>query len=362
MEVAEPRGFDGADPLSRAAAGRARVVVVHHWDADGIASAAMAVEEVRRASPGAEVVNTSPTIGRWRLDAGEIASLRAWGPDLLVIVDLALQGEDLRALLDGLGAPAVMIDHHRAEPPADGRVEYHNPVADGGAEHESPSTSWVIRRLLGRPRDLLAVLGVFGDRGRNVVHEPVWPELEAYLGEAGLTEDEMHHLVDLVDSSAKRNDVAGVERAVGILLGGHRSPRSLLEVRGWKEAEEEVRRVLLDQLEEGPERVSGEVLVKSIDTPYLVISTAARRLLRSTAHPVVIVANEGYSPEEVQIYVRSDGTLDLAPLIPELRSRGYSAGGKGEVVGVIVPNARAGAEIERIIEFVERSRLEEGGC
>jgi single-stranded DNA-specific DHH superfamily exonuclease len=361
METPGPRGPDGANPLSSAAAGKTRVAVVHHWDADGIASAAMAVEEVRRASPGAEVVNRSPTIGRWRLDEGEIASLRAWGPELLVIVDLALQGEDLRALLDGLGAPAVMIDHHRVEPPADGRVVYHNPVANGGAEHESPSTSWVMRRLLGRPKDLLAILGVFGDRGRNAVDEPIWPELEGYLEDAGLTEDEMHMLVDLVDSSAKRNDVAGVDRAVSILLSGHLSPRSLLEVREWQEAEDEVRRVLLAQLEEGPERVSGEVLVKSIDTPYLVISTAARRLLRSTAHPVVLVANNGYSPEEVQIYVRSDGSLDLAPLIPELRSKGYSAGGKGEVVGVIVPNARASAEIERIIEYVARNTLDGGG-
>ncbi len=317
---------------------KGRVVIVHHWDADGIASAAMVIEEVRRVSPGARVRNMSPTIGRWALDEGEVAGLRAWKPDLLVIVDLAIRDDDLDAILDGLpGVPALMVDHHRAEVPEHPRLEYRNPVAEGLPETEYPSCSWVLRELTGRPVDLLAVLGVFGDRGRWVLDEPIWDTLREYLDHSDMDWDAMHLLVDLVDSSAKRVDLPEVNAAVGHLLNGWREPRGLLQLPEWRQGNEEVEQALVKELEMGPETVSEGVLVKTIDTPYLVISTAARRLLKSREEPVVIVVNIGYSDEEVQVYVRRKGDLDLAPLIPVMRKRGYSAGGKGEVLGVILP-------------------------
>jgi hypothetical protein len=341
------------NPLEMAAHGKGRVTVVHHWDADGIASAAMVIEEVRRIVPEVVVMNSSPTIGRWALDEGEVARLRAWGPDLLVIVDLAIRDDDLDSILDGLpGVPALMVDHHRAEVPQHPRLEYHNPVAAGEAETDNPANTWVLRRMLGRPVDLLAVLGVFGDRGRGVENEPVWDHLKAFLDDSALTEADMHLLVDLVDSSAKRVDVSAVDAAVGHLLEGWREPRRLLELPEWLDGNEEVERALVQELERGPESLTEGVLVKTIDTPYLVISTAARRLLRTRDEEVVVVVNLGYSDDESQVYVRRKGDLDLAPLIPVMRKRGYSAGGKGEVLGVIVPEGDLDWLLGHVLDFV----------
>jgi single-stranded DNA-specific DHH superfamily exonuclease len=329
-------------------------MVVHHWDVDGIASAALVIEEVRRVSPGTVVGNLSPTIGRWLLGPSEISRLRSWAPDLLVLVDLAVREDDLRAILDGVAVPALMVDHHRAEVPEDPRVEYHNPVAEGEPESESPSCTWVLRRLLGRPTDLLAVLGVFGDRGRGVVNEPVWGELEVFLARSDLDEDDMHLLVDLVDSSAKRKDVAAVEAAVDRLLGLWLEPRRLLAVEEWREGNREVEVALQQQLERGAECVVGDTLVKTIDTPYLVISTAARRLVRTRGFPIVVVVNQGFSDDEAQIYVRHAGALDLAPLIGRFRDRGMSAGGKSEVLGVIVPKGEVDGVVEGVLDYVAR--------
>ncbi len=341
------------NPVAALVRGKRRVAVVHHWDADGIASAALVVEEARRVSPKAQVHNGSPTIGRWALDEGEIATLRGWAPDALVIVDLAVRDEDLDEILDGLpGVPALLVDHHRAEVPSHPRLTYWNPVAEGRPETEYPACSWVLRELLGRPADLLTVLGVFGDRGRGVSGEPVWPHLEAFLSGAGMTEAEMHRLVDLVDSSAKRVDLPAVNEAVAHLLRGWREPRGLLEVPEWVEGAEEVERALDRELERGPETVTDGTLVKTIDTPYLVISTAARRLLRTRDHPVVVVVNLGYSEVEAQVYVRRRGELDLAPLIPVMRQRGYSAGGKGEVLGVIVPQGELDWLLCQVLDYV----------
>jgi len=346
--------MEQANPVASLVRGKGRVAVVHHWDADGIASAALVAEEVQRVSPKARVQNRSPTIGRWALDEGEIATLRGWEPDALVIVDLAVRDDDLDAILDGLpGVPALLVDHHRAEVPSHPRLTYHNPVAEGGSETAYPACSWVLRELLGRPADLLTVLGVFGDRGRGVAGEPVWPHLEAFLSEAGMTEADMHRLVDLVDSSAKRVDLPAVNAAVGHLLAGWREPRGLLEVPEWLEGAEEVEEALDRELERGPETVTGGTLVKTIDTPYLVISTAARRLLRTREHPVVVVVNLGYSDAEAQVYVRRKGDLDLAPLIPVMRQRGYSAGGKGEVLGVIVPQDDLGWLLCQVLDYVK---------
>lgn len=347
------QGGDGADnPVARALRGRTRVAVVHHWDADGIASAALVLEEARRVTPHAEVVNLSPTIGRWYLGPEEIERLREWAPQVLVLVDLAVRDDDLGSILDGVGAPALMVDHHRADVPEDPRVDYHNPVAEGGAEEENPACTWVLRRLLGRPVDLLAVLGVFGDRGRGVRDEPVWPHLEGFLEVSGLEEADIHWLVDLVDSSAKRMDVAAVNAAVGHLLEGWRDPRTLLDQPDWNASAAEVEGALVDELERGPETVLGRILIKTIDTPYLVISTAARRLVRTRDQPVVVVVNLGYSETETQLYVRRTGDLDLSPLIGRMRARGLSAGGKGEVVGVVAPDESVDEVVADFLEFL----------
>lgn len=346
------------NPVALAAREAGRVAVVHHWDADGIASAAIVIEEVRRVSPGAEVHNCSPTIGRWALDRGEVAIIRAWGPDLLVIVDLAIRDDDLDDILDGLpGVPCLMVDHHRAEVPEHPRLEYRNPVAEGLPETEYPSCSWVLREMLGRGMDLLTVLGVFGDRGRGMVDEPIWETMKGFLDTSEMDWDDMHLLVDLVDSSAKRVDLPSVNAAVGHLLEGWRYPKGLLDLPGWLEGNEEVERALVQELERGPETVSDGILVKTIDTPYLVISTAARRLLRTREEPVVIVVNLGYSEEEVQVYVRRKGDLDLAPLIPAMRERGYSAGGKGEVLGVILPQGELDWLLCNVMDYVGKTRV-----
>jgi hypothetical protein len=345
--------MEDGNPVAAAARRKGRVAVVHHWDADGIASAALVIEEVRRVSPGALVRNSSPTIGRWTLDGEEVGALAVWGPDLLVIVDLAIRDDDLDFILDGLpGVPCVMVDHHRAEVPSHPRLDYINPVAFGEPETEYPACSWVLRGLLNRDTDLLTALGVFGDRGRVVSKEPVWTHLEPFLERSGLTWDDAHRLVDLVDSSAKRVDRQAVEEAVGLLLEGWRDPGRLLSLEAWNRGATEVERAMDDQLERGPEREVGDVLVKTIDTPYLVISTAARRLVFGRENPVVVVVNMGYSEEEAQVYVRRTNQLDLAPLIPMMRGRGLSAGGKSEVLGTIVPRSDLESVLDEILDYI----------
>jgi len=340
--------------LTSAVRGKDRVAVVHHWDADGIASAALVIEEVRRWNPDARTLNRSPTIGRWALDAEEVTLLREWGLDLLVIVDLAIRDDELDAILDGLpGVPAVMVDHHRAEVPEHPRLVYHNPVAEGGVETDFPACTWVLRNLLGRGMDLLTVLGVFGDRGRGVEDEPVWRDLGPWLEGSSLTWDDMHLLVDLVDSSAKRVDREDVDNAVGLLLEGWKEPSGLVGLEAWNQANDEVERALIEQLDNGPEIEVGPTLVKTIDTPYLVISTAARRLVRTRDNPVVVVINKGYSGDEVQVYVRRTGDLDLAPMIPWMRDKGLSAGGKSEVLGVIVPRSDLEDVMGDILGYLE---------
>jgi single-stranded DNA-specific DHH superfamily exonuclease len=327
-------------------------MVLHHWDADGISSACMAIEAVRDASPGAAVRSTAPTIGRWGLDAAEVGELRSWGPELLVIVDLALGARDLASIVEGVGAPAVMVDHHRASPASHPRVEYHNPLAEGLPEAQAPSCTWVIMGLQGRPLDLLCALGVLGDRGRGVVDEPVWADLGPFLEREGWAPDELHRLVELLDAPAKTRDRDRVNAAVGALLEGMGEPRRLLERPEWTACAAEVERVLERQLAIGPERVVGSTLVKTIDTPYLVVSAAARRLARTRGLRAVVVANVGFSGTEAQLYVRGRGDIDLSPLIGQLAGRGLSAGGKRDVVGAVVPKEALDGVTEVVMGFV----------
>jgi len=156
---------------TRAAAGAQRlteadaVLVVSHIDADGLTSAAIATEALRRA--GSSVRTTFAD----QLDADEVAAAAATAPDVVWFTDFG--SGQLPYILEHADAGAfdpVVADHHQ---PADIDVdpEWHvNPMLEGlngAAELSGAGTVYAIARALGGQanRDLaaLAVVGAVGD-------------------------------------------------------------------------------------------------------------------------------------------------------------------------------------------------------
>ncbi len=128
-------------------------LIIHHWDVDGIASAAL----LQR-------------LYGWRLrhippiDEYGTNALRE-APSHTEVVFLDYGGVDaIKYYLEThMPAKAVIVDHHRYQCPRNPRLTCCNPVAWGGLEDHYPSTTILLYQALGAGLDL-AILGWLGDQ------------------------------------------------------------------------------------------------------------------------------------------------------------------------------------------------------
>ena len=316
-----------------------RGLILHHWDADGICTARLLLERMR----GRHVDNRTPRIGRYHLTEEELEEFS--GYDFVVVADMALPEGDVLRLAEG--AEVVIFDHHLG--PEIGAVVHHNPVIKGAAPGEYPSASWVVNEYLGNEVNLHALLGVVGDREERIRDNPVlWPIISGYCRRNGLEFEEMLRMAHLLDSSYKVGDREAVEEAPRLLLG-YGGPGDILDNPRWNGSlrilDDEIRR----QLDAPPEEVRG-VAVKRMDTGYNIISTVARRLAWEGGRDAVVV-NTGLFEDADQVYARS-GSRDMGPIIGRGRALGLRAGGKGDVLGAVVPKEKMEAFLKEIIDFL----------
>ena len=114
-----------------------RCIIIHHWDTDGICSAAMLYKE------GFD--NITPKIGNYFLEDEEIEKIKDGKYDEIWIVDVALNEKTMRKLVDI--TKVKVFDHHLTRK-VEG-VEYVNPIIEGKNEEEYPSASWVVGAIVG---------------------------------------------------------------------------------------------------------------------------------------------------------------------------------------------------------------------
>jgi len=60
--------------------------------------------------------------------------------------------------------------------------------------------------------------------------------------------------------------------------------------------------------------------------------------------------NTGFFPRHDQLYSRS-GSRDMQPMIERARELGFNAGGKSDVLGVIVPKEETGPFVDELLGF-----------
>ena len=315
-----------------------RGLIIHHWDADGICSARLLLEHMRR-----EVDNRTPRIGSYHLTEEELEESSTY--DLVIVVDMALpEGEILRLAED---AEVVIFDHHLQ--PEIGAVAHHNPVIRGASPEEYPSASWVVNECLGNEVNLYALLGVVGDREDRIrENEVFWSIISDYCGENGLEFGEMLRMAHLLDSNYKLGDRGAVEEAPRLLLGCS-GPEDILGNPEWNENLRILAEEIQRQLDAPSEEVRG-VVVKRMDTGYNVISTITRRLAWEGGRDTVVV-NTGLFEDADQVYARSRGR-DMGPIIRRGRALGFRAGGKEDVLGAVVPKEKTEAFLKEIIDFL----------
>ncbi len=313
-------------------------LIIHHWDADGLCSAALLLGYLKPMSPA----NMCPTIGAFYLSDEEIKY--AGGFDYIIIVDMALPEADVRRLSEE--TRVVIFDHHRQKPITG--VEHLNPVARGADAMDYPSCTWVIREKLGLPLGMHVALGFIGDREHRIMENPRFKEItEEYLADEDISFDEALKLVGLIDSSYKVGDKKGVEEAPRLLMG-YTKPDDIRNNGRWRMNLRLFQEKLTEILEEPPEEKNG-VLMKRLDTGYAVISAVTRRIAWGTGRDTIVV-NTGFFLRHDQLYSRSS-SRDMQPMIERAKELGFNAGGKSDVLGAIVPKEAMEPFVEELYRF-----------
>jgi single-stranded DNA-specific DHH superfamily exonuclease len=295
--------------------------LIHHWDADGIASAAIVAERLEK--EGRSWKNLSPEIGEFKLPLSRVESREIYVVDLNIPEEISAVAKEFERV--------YFFDHHLQDKIANSNVVHVNPNLEN---LNYPSTSWVVSDHFDAWSHLSA-LGAVGDLGERAFKIPRVLEL------LELSEEQTIELVRLIDSNYIAMDIDGVEEAVGLLLKN--SPEELLEHRRWRKN--------LERVEREVERIiplwNGEEIFFS--SSMNVISIVAKRIAWKEGRNVLAV-NSNFNGR-AQVYLRiAEPKPDVRGLISLLKQSSFNVGGKPEVLGIVCEKK----ELERVLEIIWR--------
>ena len=306
-------------------------LLIHHWDTDGICSAAIIFEHL-----GKDFDSRIPYIGNYYLTDGEIDEISKGQYDYIIVADMAIPEENILKLKRESGAEIYIFDHH-LQNIIEG-VHHYNPISMGEPAENHPSNSWSLSKYLKREIDILSILGAVGDNAIKIKNNPaVFPEIEAFIERSNISFDDLMTMVELIDSNYKVGNREMARNAVYFLKENKLSPGAILDNKVWNKNLENIEKEMVVQGSKPVELIDG-IAIQEIDTKYNIISTLARQLAWNGDYKVSIVVNRGYFEKEGQVYIRA-GNPDvmLKPVIDLAQNNGYSAGGKKEVVGIVLP-------------------------
>lgn len=323
-------------------------LLIHHWDTDGICSAALLYEFL--SANDTQITTSTLQIGNYRLTP-EIFE-KANDFEFIIIADIAVLKEDVLKLQKVTNAQVLLFDHHLQDH-MPGVLNF-NPTLSGENGDNFPAAAWFINGLLKNELNILPILGAVGDLGAKIKkNKAIFQEISTYINSTDIKFSGLLDMVELIDSNFKIQNKKEVENAVFTLLQLKDDPKRILEYEKWRKhlklLEDELNRLIAQK----PSYVENHILLYEIDTKYDLISAVTRHLALQTKEnkdKTVIVINNGLFPDDVQLYIRrSNGLSNSKNLIEMARSIGYSAGGKSDVFGSVFPKAEKESFLNKIL-------------
>lgn len=287
------------------------IVILSHFDADGLASAAI----LTRALEAGGYIAAPLVLGKaetpWDPEIG--SRIAAHQPAGLVLADL---GTRATAVLPG--CPTLVIDHHvpTGEPPDAITIS-------GNGLTPEPTTAllaWWAAAALGDQSDLLwlAAIGLIGD----MAQDRGFPELgqaEARWGKTALRE-----ATSLINAP-RRTASADAAPALRLLLGGS-GPKSITkgedaDAQALREAKAEVRSAMEVARRVAP-TIAGDVALLALNSPCQIHPLVAQQWRGRLRNKIVIAANAGYRPGWVHFAARSASGRNLIDFLASHRPAG----------------------------------------
>lgn len=288
-----------------------------------------------------------PTIGNYFLSQQQLSRIIEKRFETVIIADMAFPKVQLEAVRDGCKR-LIIFDHHIQDIVE--KVQHINPVARGTEPAKVPSNTWNIRVHHKLPVNVLTVLGLLGDNEERIIENKfVWPEMKGFLDDAGIPFNLLSECVDLIDSNYQVGDSKGVRDAVAFLREHGSSPESILERTDWMENVDRVDFETEKWLNTPAVELGESLVLKRIRTKCHIASSIGRKTARALGK-MTIVHNKADTGELEQLYIRGVHPLtDMSGLIDDARRRGFFAGGKRDVMGVLLPTKDLESYMEQVI-------------
>ena len=299
-------------------------LIIHHWDTDGICSAALIAKVLQD-----EWTNCTPPIGVFDFDTSVWKLIER--AEKIYVVDF-----NAPDVVEKISKPTVFIDHHVQRRISNKFVIQINPVIDG---KYYPSASWVVSEYYNIWNHLSA-LGAIGDN-RNVFATEFGEKVRTLLP---LPKADAIKIVELIDSNYVVMDRDGVEEAVKVVLNSE--PKELLNNERWLKN--------LDLIKREVQRALNNLVVKQNCAEVVfksncnIISKVGRMLVWDMGFDLALVVNKDFNGLG-QVYLRAKtDKINMLKMIEKLKSAGYNAGGKKDVLGVVCQKN----ELENVVSIV----------
>ncbi|EHP86154.1 DHH family phosphoesterase [Methanotorris formicicus] len=309
------------------------MLIIHHWDADGITSAALTVKALNLE----DFVNITPPIGEFRFDDRIKKYIEK--AEKIYVLDLNLPQE-----VEDIEKETIFIDHHIQKKIKNPYVKQINPVLDG---KDFPSASFVVSEYFSN-WDYLSALGAVGDIGERAFNIPKVLEL---LNLEGIGKEDALKLVQLIDSNYIIMDRESVEKAVKVVL--ELEPKEILEYEEWNKN--------LEKINDAIENAISNIKVKEgfafieFESKFNIISKVARKVVWEMSYDGAIVVNKDFHGK-AQIYFRISPNLvdkiKMNDIINTLKTKGFNAGGKKDVLGCILEKDDVDEVLKIINEYL----------
>lgn len=307
------------------------VVVLCHFDADGLGSAAILVRAFRQAGWLAEPLVIGKTGSPWEAETRDrVAAMKPAG---LIVTDLGTRAEPVLP-----GCPTLIIDHHvpTGEP--------HDAITISGngldPEPTSALLAWWAAGALGDQSALqwLAAIGLIGDMADGLGF-PELAEAQARWGKTALRD-----ATSLINAP-RRTALADAGPALRLLLHAD-GPKQITkgddaDAQALHAAKAEVR-AAMDEGKRIPPLVVGDVALIGLNSPCQIHPLIAQQWRGRLKDKIVIAANRGYRPGWVHFAARSATGQDLIAFLARHRPAGADGrygNGHAQATGGALPIA-----------------------
>jgi hypothetical protein len=330
--------------------GKKKVLIIHHWDCDGLCSAALISGYLKEINSEIKIEFFLPKIGYYFFQEDDFLKIKKIGPDLIFIIDMAFQVRDvikLKTFVEKL----YIFDHHKQEIIKE--VNHSNPFSSNNIDSLSfPSTGWVVNDFFKKEQNLLSVLGAIGDQESKVSENPV---VKKILNESGFSFDDCTKIVQSIDSCYITDNAEEIYRVIDILKNKELDIRSILDNSQFLKNKKIINKKIEEIMDENFLKDDiKKIIFKRIKCNFQIISGITRKISAGFPDYLVITINESDN-DLANIYFRTGNlNADLTPIISYAKSKKYNAGGKKEVVGIFCPLLKVEEALKDILSILKR--------